>query len=174
LDEEYFAVFLSCVLAGTTDPSAQSSPKIQRALRRNANLLNLVESSKKSYRTIGGELRTVWEPQTDRINRIILKNARGHAYFEFGEPMLEEPDHVSAVPLELLSEAQRDNFESVSVEGWPEVGSRMTSRYAAGHDMVNGWIVVQSSVYRYAVIQDGTMLVRSVIKDYLATEVFWS
>lgn len=39
--------------------------------------------------------------------------------------------------------------------------------------MENGWVVVQKGIYRYAVFQAGTMMVRSVIRDYLATEVYW-
>jgi hypothetical protein len=47
--------------------------------------------------------------------------------------------------------------------GWPEVGSRMMSRMLTGQDMADGWIVVQEGVYRYAVGQNGGMLVRSVL-----------
>lgn len=174
LDEEYFAIFLSCVLSGTTDPSGQKDPKFQRALKRNPALLNRIESSRKSFTTINGESRTIWEPENDRINRIVLKNARGHAYYEFGEPMLTEPAHVWAIPLESMNEIQRNEFESVATGAWPEVGSRMMSRYLTGQDMANDWVVVQNGVYRYTVSQEGTILVRSVIRGYLATEVFWS
>lgn len=39
LDEEYFVTFLSCVEAGSTDPSVQRNPKIGRALTRNPSWL---------------------------------------------------------------------------------------------------------------------------------------
>lgn len=173
-DEEYFAVFLSCVLSGTTEPSGQRDPKFQRALTRNPNLLSRIESSRKTFMTAEGKARTIWEPENDRINKIILKNARGHAYYEFGEPMLSEPDYVWSAPLESMNENQRVQFEYVAQSAWPEVGSRMMSRYLTGDDIVDGWVIVQNDVYRYTVFQEGTILVRSVIRNYLATEVFWS
>jgi hypothetical protein len=113
----------------------------------------------------------------DRIERVALKNARGHAYFEFGEPMLDKPTHLWALPLESMTETKRQNFEGPSDEEslapWPEVGSRMMTRLATGEDMAGQWIVVQEEVYRYSVTQDGGLRVRSVLFEYLATEVQW-
>ncbi|UMR31994.1 hypothetical protein MJ904_07410 [Massilia sp. MB5] len=173
LDEEYLATFLSCVLSGSTEPAAQINPRIARALARNPSLQAKLELSRKIVRDSERRTQIVWDPEMDRINRVVVKNARGHAFFEFGEPMMDEPAHVWASPLELLSEEQRAQFENVAAYGWPEVGSRMMTRLAAGVDMEDGWVVVQDDVYRYAVVQEGTLLVRSVIRNYLATEVFW-
>ncbi len=106
---------------------------------------------------------------------IFLKNARGHAYYEFGEPIMTAPERVWSAPLQALTADQRAQFENVSGGiGWPEVGSRMLTRVVGGQDLVDGWVVVQEEVYRYAVIQEGVMLVRTVLYDYLATEVYWS
>lgn len=45
---------------------------------------------------------------------------------------------------------------------------------ATGHDMLGGWIVVQPELYRYSLEEeDGGLVVRSVIWNYLATEVRW-
>ena len=77
------------------------------------------------------------------------------------------------MPLTSLDNEQRSNFEDVGMNVWPEVGSRMMTRYATGQDMENGWVIVQKGIYRYAVFQAGTMMVRSVIRNYLATEVYW-
>jgi hypothetical protein len=178
LDEEYFVAFLSCVLAGSTDPAAQANQRVRRALERNPALHSRLESSKQVYSTLGGEDRVIWQPETDRIHRVVLKNARGHAYFEFGEPVLEEPDHVWAMPLVSMSAQQRTAFEAVgaggTIAGWAEVGSRMMTRQITGQDMAGGWVIAQPGVYRYAVFQNGTITVRSVIREYLATEAFWS
>lgn len=38
------------------------------------------------YTTIGGEQRLVWKPDLERIERVVVKNARGHAFFEIGDP----------------------------------------------------------------------------------------
>ena len=47
------------------------------------------------------------------------------------------------------------------------------TRLITGQDLQNGWVVVQDGVYRYRVEQFGGFLVRSVLHEYLATEVYW-
>ena len=173
LDEEYFITFLSCVLSGSTAAEAQSNPRIQRALARNPALVARLDAAKQSFTTYGGEEKIIWQPESERINKIAVKNARGHAFFEFGEPMLDEPAYVWTMPLASLNERQRAEFENVEASCWPEVGSRMMTRMASGADLDEGWVIVQDDVYRYVVVQEGTLLVRSVIRNYLATEVFW-
>ena len=57
---------------------------------------------------------------------------------------------------------------------WPEVGSRSMQRMAIGEGQFGGWVEVQRDVYRYAVMQTPEqILVRTVLRDYLATEVSW-
>ena len=108
---------------------------------------------------------------------MVLKNARGHAFYEYGEPMLTEPEHVWAFPLAVISEAEREAFENDyagTLAGWPEVGSRMMTRVVTGQDLCGVWVVVQDGVYRYRVDQCGTIRVRSILHEYLATEVYWT
>lgn len=50
----------------------------------------------------------------------------------------------------------------------------MMTRMISGADLDNGWAIVQEGVYQYAITQEGTLRVRSVIRNYLATEVFWA
>lgn len=177
-DEEYLFLFLNCVLAGSTDPDSHDDPKVGRALRHHDKLRARIERSKKEHRTIGSETRYIWTPETDRINRIVVKNARGHAFYEYGEPMLTEPDRTWAAPLESLPVAARDAFENIQGDqtpaGWPEVGSRMMTRVMTGQNLRDGWVVVQEGIYRYGVTQRGAILVRSVLYNYLATEVCWN
>jgi hypothetical protein len=108
---------------------------------------------------------------------VVVKNARGHAFYEYCEPMLTEPERVSTAPLDAMSKAERESFENSEddgmLAGWPEVGSRMMTRVMTGKDLYGGWIVVQDGVYRYRVDQCGTIRVRSVLFEYLATEVCW-
>ena len=177
-DEEYLFLFLSCVLAGSTDPDSQDDPRVARALRRHHSLRARLERSKTEHQTGAGETRYIWTPETERVNRVVVKNARGHAFYEYGEPMLTEPDLVWAVPLDSLSVPQRNAFQNIHAHGivalWPEVGSRMMTRVVTGQDLRDGWVVVQQGVYRYAVAQPGAILVRSVLYNYLATEVCWN
>ncbi len=57
---------------------------------------------------------------------------------------------------------------------WPEVGSRLLQRLYSGEDMADGWIIVQPGVYVYIVFEDDGVIVRSIIREYLLTEVRWS
>jgi hypothetical protein len=177
-DEEYLFLFLNCVLAGSTDPDRQTDARVARALQRHHKLRARIECSKTEYRTIRGDTRCLWKPDTDRIERVIIKNARGHAFYEYGEPMLTEPSHVWTAPLVMVTAAEREEFENIGTAGdfalWPEVGSRMNTRVLTGQDLRDGWVIVQDDVYRYSVEQRDVMLVRSVLLEYLATEVYWN
>jgi len=175
LDEEYVAAFLGAVLAGSTEPEHQLMKAAARVFRRNGGLRAKIDRAKREYQTLGGDTRVIWEPEWPRVNRVVVKNARGHAFFEYGEPMLDDPRHVHATPLETLTKEQREAFEAAPIGGaWPEVGSRMLTRVLTGQDLDGTWVVVQDGVYRYAVAQDGGIMVRSVLYEYLATEVYWS
>ena len=90
--------------------------------------------------------------------------------------MLTEAEHVWTTPLAVMSEAERGAFENDyagTLAGWPEVGSRMMTRVVTGQDLCGVWVVVQDGVYRYRVDQCGTIRVRSILHEYLATEVYW-
>jgi hypothetical protein len=177
LDEQYAVTFLSCVLAGSTDPEKQSNASAARALTKSAAFRARIEQSRSEYITVGGETRIVWTPDMTRIENVVLKNARGHAYFEYGEPMMDTPDHVRVTPLESMNSAERYDFEGLNDEGdlapWPEVGSRMMTRLVTGEDMLGQWVVVQKGVYRYSVRQIDGLQVRMVLSEYLAAEVQW-
>jgi hypothetical protein len=176
-DEQYAVTFLSCVLAGSTEPERQRNATAARALAKSAALRAMIDRAKREILAAGGEMRVVWQPDIDRINRLVLKNARGHAYFEYGEPRMEAPMDVWASPLESMLERERAEFEgpeeAMGFAAWPEIGSRMMTRVATGLDLDGNWVVVQDGTYRYAVDDADGLRVRSVIWEYLATEVRW-
>ena len=174
VDEEYTIAFLGCVLTGTTDPDAQVVDQAKVILTGNRKLQNEIELSRTVQSMDNGEVQAIWEPDQDRVRNVLLKNARGHAYFEIGEPMLSEPTYIWFGPLITMSAEELANFETIDWGGrWPEVGSRMMDRMATGRDLKDGWVVVQAGVYRYSVVQDGGMLVRMVLYEYLAVEIYW-
>ena len=179
-DEEYLALFLHCVLAGSTDPTRHRDKKVARALRRHEKLRARIERSRVEYQTIGRETRSVWKPEAERVDRVVVKNARGHASYEYGEPMLMEPDQVWTLPLDLMTAAEGAEFDARragELAPWSEVGevgSRMMTRVLTGQDMRDGWVIVQDGVYRFRVEQCGGMLVKSVLFEYLATQVHWN
>jgi hypothetical protein len=178
LDEQYSVTFLSCVLIGSTEPEKQPNASAARTLTDSPALRARIEQSRMTSVMPGGETRILWKPEMQRISRVVLKNARGHAYFEYSEPTFDEPASLWARPLEEMAATERQEFEGLTGDRnlavWPEVGSRMMSRLATGADMAAGWVVVQDGVYRYSVHQeDGGLSVRSVLFEYFATKVQW-
>ena len=174
-DEEYLSVFLQCVLIGSTDPNDHRDPKVRKALRRSKKLRERIECSRSETES-DKETKTVWEPEYERVNNVMLKNARGHAFYEFGERQEIDPTYIWATPLCALTEIRCREFEgaqSGGLAGWPEVGSRAMQRVVLGCDIRDGWVIVQDDVYRYQVRQCEGVLVRSVLMEYLASEVHW-
>jgi hypothetical protein len=78
LDEQYLACYLECVIGGTTDPVELRRPKIVRILEKTPALRDRIESSRRA----DPAGRTVWQPEIDRVRRIIVKLARGHVAYE--------------------------------------------------------------------------------------------
>lgn len=175
LDEQYTVAFLSAVLSGSVDPQAQIHPAAAGILLKNEKLRLRIDKARTTFRTISGETQHRWVPERERTDSVIVKNARGHAFYELGEPLLSPPDSVWSCPLVALTPTERAEFEGEESGAafWPEVGSRMLQRVVTGLDLDGPWVVVQDDVYRYSVVQDGGIRVRSVIFEYLATEVRW-
>ncbi len=175
LDEQYLACFLDCVLAGTSEPARLQREKVKRILSENPALEARVAASRRN----DDSANLMWEPEADRVRRVVLKLARGHMAYEL-YPRLDEPRELVAVPLSSLSEVERTAFEDLSVADtglWPELGSRAFLR-AFGKkpdkfEQGDGWIVVQPGRYRYAVCEAGGPLVRVVVSEYLACQVVW-
>jgi hypothetical protein len=107
----------------------------------------------------------------------VTKLAQGHALHELHEPHPEPPDAIHFAPLGLMSDAERDAFESPHAEGisaWPEVGSR-AMQHMVGVDTPPEypWLVVQSGLYRFHASVDSGISIRIVIHEYLACHVRW-
>ena len=173
-DEEYVSVFLAAVLTGSADPDASRFPRAAASARHNAGLRERIVRARQERASGAGQSQVVWDPEVGRVHRVILKNARGHSFYESGEVTSSPPSRVWCCPLDLLTTDQRDSFErGPSGRGWPEVGSRMMQRIAEASTLPGGWVAVQAGVYRYAVGW-GPTTVRTVIREYLATEVAWT
>ena len=181
-DEEYLLAFLGSVLSGSTTPDPVRFPAAARILARSPLLKVRIGRSRVIQGALWGDSQTLWEPELDRIERVLVKNARGHVLCEIGEPMLEPPSHVSVCLIQAMTARQIEQFENVPHStGWPEVGSRMMQRAFIVHHMEDSqeiyfdcWQDVQDGVYRYAVSQvSDRILVRMVLREYLAAEILW-
>ena len=178
IDEEYLAAFLASVLSGSTEVDERRFQSMARTLRHSPKLRQRIDQARRVQGMLWGEPEILWMPETERINRVIVKNARGHAYYELGEPLCEEPSSVGVCPLSRLAPDERQWFEGevngFPLGGWPEVGSRLMQRVAFGDVQPGGWIEVQPHVYRYSVSHDSdVVVVKMVLREYLAAEVIW-
>jgi len=174
-DEEYFTAFLGSVLAGTTDPGQQVVARAEKTLNNNHRLQDEINAQLEVIKDESGNDQVTFVPDNARIQNVVVKNARGHVLFEHGHPAEGEPARVAIQPIPTLSPETLANFESIDYgAGWPEVGSRLMTRLVTGDDMRgDGWVVVQPNIYRFAVMEQGQFVVRTVIREYLATEVAW-
>ena len=182
VDEEYLIAFLGSVLSGTSEPDPARFPKAAGILNHSPRLRSRIDRSRTVQGTLSGDVEVLWEPELDRVARVIVKNARGHAFYELGEPMSPTPASIGVDPLSRLDGRQRNQFEDVVNDAiWPEVGSRMLQRVLVANSpdarvgiYFDSWQDVQHGVYRYAVsVTAGQVLVRTVLYEYLATEVVW-
>ncbi|WP_306112631.1 hypothetical protein [Roseovarius sp. MMSF_3448] len=177
-DENYLLCVLHAVMAGSLYPDPKKHPEAATVLRSNRHVVRSLKRTPDGQLLLFEDLEpfTLY-PDIEKIRRVVVKNARGHAYHEIGEPLLEAPDHVAFIPLENLRPDQRDAFEAVDTGAnlavWPEVGSRMTVRLFDEEAMVGGWISVEAGRYRYSIDWSDAVTVKTVIWEYLATETRW-
>jgi hypothetical protein len=177
-DENYLLCVLHAVVAGSLYPDPTKYPEAAAILRSNRHVVRSLKNRPDGQLLLFDDLQpfTLF-PDPDKVRRVIVKNARGHAYHEIGEPLFETPEQVAFVPLERLSREQRDAFEAAGtvseLAAWPEVGSRMTVHLLDEEAMVGGWITVEPGRYRYSIDWSGSVTVKTVIWEYLATETRW-
>lgn len=177
-DENYLLCVLHAVMAGSLYPDQAKHPDAATVLRSNRNVVRALQRGPDGQRLLFDRRRpfTLF-PDPEKVRRVIVKNARGHAYHEIGEPLLADPDFLAFAPLEQLDAAQRNAFDSTHTGGdlavWPEVGSRMTIELIKEEARVGGWVTVEPGRYRYSIEWCDTVTVKTVIWDYLATQTSW-
>jgi hypothetical protein len=169
-DEEYLACLVECVICGSAEPDKVRREKVRTSLRP------ALAARIASCRTNDAAGRLIWKPEEDRIRKVVVKLARGHAAHQFSEPQIDEPTSVVAVPLIVLSPEQRAPFEEPpETLGWPEIGTLAFINLLVAGDKVfdseSGWSVLQEGRYRY--LEPGETIVRIVLSEYLACEVVW-
>lgn len=183
-DEQYLVCLIEAAIVGSPDPDKIRRPSVARSLRRSPALQARIRAAQTCFDDGIG-----FAVEEDRVKNVMLKLARGHAAFELSQPCREEPDHFWYGHLTVMSQEQRDLFDSVHVqEMFGEVGSRglqrmfvteVVLRSETGEQsvvglLINDWVEVQEGCYRYLAIDDiGGIVIRIVIAEYLACEVGW-
>ena len=153
-------------------------------MKRSPALRRRIESAR---RLVGDHV--IYDVEERRVHNVMRKLARGHAAFELSQECRGAPDHFWCVPLSILDEDQRDEFEAAHIQRlFGEVGSRNMQRMfmveasirsESGEvqpfqGLVNDWLHVQEGRYRFLAIHDvGGIAVRIVVSEYLACEVAW-
>ena len=183
-DEEYLVCLVEAAVVGSADPSKIRRERVAKILRRSPKLRAAIDEG----RTTGcGVIQ--FTADTERVRNVILKLARGHAYYELGRPVRTEPTAMAFWPLHQMEESERDSFDAPHLpEMYSEVGSRglqrvqvvqMTLQGPGGESrvaafLINDWIDVQDGRYRYLAIDECNRLdIRLVIGEYLAAQVLW-
>ena len=167
LDEEYVACLIECVIAGAGGLIERT--KIARILREKSRLQKKIRDS---MRIIDSQIH--FDVESDRVRNVILKLGRGHAAYELNEPQFEEPLSVSYSALGAMNEVVVKQFETPPVpDVFPEVGSRAMQRLFSHEEF--SWIIVQPQRYRYlAACSQNEVIIRFVVREYLACEVRWA
>lgn len=173
-DETYLVCLLECVVVGTTDPQKMERAKVRKILNENDGLRIRLEKCVTSEQNQS----RIWMPEWQRVRRLVVKLAQGHAAYELSHSNLGTPDHCSFVPLGSMSPEVRQKFESENLGQltvWPEIGTRAFIKACRGlpGSGSNSWLTLQPERYRYIVDEDGGVRVRIVLRDYLACEIGW-
>lgn len=184
LDEEYLACLIECVISSTTDPCRVGRERISKALQHSPALRAKLEAAK--YQQDG---RTHFSTEQERVERVLVKLAKGHSAFELNQPCSGSPSEIWYGPLISLTEEQREAYESTQViQTYGEVGSRGMQRLlvtqvklqsSSGETstldlVINDWVEVQEGRYRYHAADFGDEVrIKIIISEYLACEVAW-
>lgn len=173
-DEEYLACLLECAIWDTTDPEKVYRVVVKKILQHSKSLSEMLTASRRTNDNGQG----IWVPDWKRVERVILKLARGHAAYEFGAPQLEEPVHLRIFQMTILPDNELHLFNTAPQERvFPEIGSRAFCRAGKILEIyhygayVDGWHIVQDGRYRYLVSHSDGILVRGVLSEYLGYEV---
>lgn len=185
MDETYVACLVEAVVAGTTEPGKMRRPTIAKILRRSKKLRARLDAARQEN---GGQ--TSFMPEVERVRKVMVKLARGHAAFELSQLCRDEPTHVDWAPIALMSVEEREEFEDAYFPHlFPEIGSRATQRMMVisanltGPDgkaalpaiVMQDWQDVQEDRYSYLATDDGEEVrVRIIIGGYLACDVRWN
>lgn len=113
-DERYVRVLIGCVLSGSADPQDQEDPLVRKTLEQDSGLRERLAQARVSPQGGLGDT-PLWQPESDRIARVLVKNARGHLWYECGLNRFDEPA-TSFLAFETLSDGQRAAYEVKSRE----------------------------------------------------------
>jgi hypothetical protein len=175
--ELYAYCAISVALSGSPRPIEQLSPVARRVLENDKRLRRIVSTS--FAKNEDGHCSI----NIDAIvfSQFLDKQARGHVFLECSEVRLSSPNRRFWLPRPSMSEYQMDNFLFRTSDAFPEIGSRGFVRFIEGSDQLDdfeidnfGFTILKRGMYRFRVVlSNGGIIVQSIIRDYLFTEIEW-
>lgn len=164
LDEQYVACLIEVARKGTFEETFLRA-KIKETLRSQEPLKKMLQAQ-----VVNNEKFEI-KFDFDRMHRVILKLARGHAAYDLSEFTEYKNNNVHFFLLHHLTDEQFEQFDSSpEINFYPEVGSRSMQRMVMYDGVV--WHEVQQDMYRYMTyVQPDLVTVRIVISEYLGAVV---
>ena len=175
-DEEYVSCFLD-VLKAAIYQNYEQRPDTVRKLKRNTKLKDLLDEQIKIE---GGQVH--YHVDENRLCRILIKLAKGHAGFEFDHTSFDDSDITIRYNFVFnMSEDSIRKFEEIpEMKLLPDVGSRSCAGPYIIQNADTGevslfmfWIYVHDNLYRYQVSYNdvGGICVKIVIYEILYCRV---
>ena len=106
LDEEYLACLLDCVITGNVDVNEGKRLKVRKALDHSPKLRKMLNDSKKTLPD--GSIS--FEADRERVEKVVLKLARGHSLYELNEYHIESPSRIFMRPIPLMTSQDKEKL----------------------------------------------------------------
>jgi len=172
-DEEYLACLIECVVHGTTETTVNFREKVAKTLKKKPSIAARIEKGKQ----LDKNNNILWQPEEERVKRVILKLARGHVSYELGIQHTEPPAIIEIMPIPCMTGYQLSEFNNLDTGEpalYPEIGSRAFISVLSGKQTAyENWRIIQDGRYRYAVGQSSGDWVKLVLSEYLACRIIW-
>lgn len=170
-DEEYTAAILGVLISGSADPEKQVWSKARKILLRKTKLQQeIVRNCKLDAKGHFFGLKF----NEKRLEKVLIKNARALALYMISEPVFDAPSHIIWRCLPHLSNEERQQFEFLPEQDlFPEVGSRMFIDQVENRGTFDKWTEMQDGTFRFAVMWDGSIIIRMVFREFLFAQVGW-
>ena len=84
-DEEYLCVFLVAVISGNAEPDPSLFPAAAASVEHSPGLRERIARAQVHQLPLWGEPEILWIPESDRVNSVIVKNARAGMHYTSSE-----------------------------------------------------------------------------------------
>lgn len=170
-DEEYIAAILSVQMSNSTDPDKQIFEKGGQILSQHSKLQQKI--IRESMFDERGRFYGV-KFEENRLANVMIKNAKALALYMASSARYNQPSHFNWSFLPQLTADERANFEIMPDQlMFPEVGSRALTLLVMSNESNLGWQVIQENIFRFAITENVSTIIRMIFCEFLFVEVVW-